>query len=130
MRTIPGSARQALRRVALAAGTVLAASTLAACGGGVEVGVDVPSPPPPVAALGLQVTQTGPGQVQLDWGDDPEVHEYVVDRNGAELASVMATTVIDTTVAPGFQYCYQVSGYGLSGTLLAQTGSGCIVPSP
>ena len=119
------NARLRCLRYAVAGGIAL---LIAGCGGGsVDVAV---SAPPPVTGQALRILQTGPDQVQVDWTDDVRVHQYIVDRNGAELAAVMATTVIDTSVVAGLQYCYQVSGYDAAGNLVATTDTGCIVVSP
>ena len=107
-----------------------AAATVSACGGGtVHIAVNFP-PPSSVVALRIQLTQTAPDQVRVDWSNDADVHQYVVVRNGIDFASVMATTLVDTSVLVNAQYCYQVSGYDLVGNLIAASNTACIVVAP
>lgn len=120
------------RGILVSVAVVGVATALVGCGGGLEVvaTVDVPPPPPPVTALSIQLTQTGPATVQVDWSDDPRVYQFYVDRNGYAFANVMATSLIDSSVAPTGQYCYQVSGFSYRGDLLATSDSACIVVAP
>ncbi len=124
--------RTVTRGILVSLAAVGVATTLAGCGGGLEVvaAVDAPPPPPPVTALSIQLTQTGPATVQVDWSDDPRVYLFYVDRNGYAFAKVMATTLVDSSVAATGQYCYQVSGYSYHGDLLATSDSACIVVAP
>jgi hypothetical protein len=118
--------RGLMRALLGAVAAIGVATTLSGCGGGVEVAVEDP-PPPPVTALSIRLARVGPEAVQVEWSDDPDVNQYTVYQNGYVLANVMATSVIDTTVTTNVQYCYQVSGYSLHGDLLATTDSACIV---
>ena len=127
--------RGMIRGVRISIATIGLATTLVGCGGGLEVAAVVaapppPPPPPPITALAIRLTQVGPAAVQVDWSDDPDVYQFYVERNGYALANVMATTLVDYSVAPTGQYCYQVSGYSLHGDLLAATDTACIVVSP
>jgi hypothetical protein len=107
------------------------AATVSACGGGVAIEVAASLPPsPPVVALGIHLTQTAPDQVRVDWSNDPDVHQYVVVRNGTDFANVMTITLFDTSVLVNAQYCYQVSGYDLVGNLIAASDTACIVVAP
>lgn len=120
-------------RVLLASVAALAvAIALGGCGGGVDVVavVDSPPGPPPITALSIRLTQVGPATVQVDWSDDPAVYQYSVERNGYAFANVIATSIVDASVAPTGQYCYQVSGYSFRGDLLATTDTACIVVAP
>lgn len=102
---------------------------MTACGGGVDVVVAAPPPPPP-AALGIRLTRVAYEAVQVDWSDDPDVHQFVVERDGGTLANVMSTSLIDNTVTTNVQYCYRVSGYTLRGDLIAESDAACIVLAP
>jgi hypothetical protein len=123
-----------IRQVLISIATVGLATALVGCGGGLEVTAFVaappPPPPPPITGLAIRLTQVGPAAVQVDWSDDPDVYQFYVERNGYALARVMATTLVDYSVAPTGQYCYKVSGYSLHGDLLAATDTACIVVSP
>jgi len=112
--------------------TIGVATALTGCGGGLEVVAvaDSPPPPPPITALSIRLTQVGPEAIQVDWSDDPAVHQFYVQRNGYAVANVMATTLVDASVVPTAQYCYQVSGYTLSGDLIATTDTACMVVAP
>lgn len=104
------------------------AAAVSACGGGLAVEVVVGQPP--VVALEIQLTETAPDQIRVDWSNDPDVYQYVVARNGTAFASVMATTLFDTSVLVNAQYCYQVSGYDRVGNLIARSNTACIVVAP
>lgn len=123
---------RAIRALLTATATVCVAATLSGCGGGVDIFVAANSPPPPlpITALSIRLTRVGPESIQVDWSDDPDVHQFFVQRNGNTLANVMATTLIDASVITSAQYCYQVSGYSVTGELLAATDTACIVLGP
>jgi hypothetical protein len=121
--------RGMVRALLTAATMVGVATAIAGCGGGVDVVVAVP-PPPLIAALSIRLSQVGPDAVEVDWSDDPDVHQFTVERNGETLANVMSTSLIDSSVLTNVQYCYQVSGYSATGDLIAATDTACIVPSP
>ena len=87
-------------------------------------------PPPQPNALLIQLARVGPEAVQVDWSDDPDVHQFTIARNGYTLANVMSTSLIDASVTTNVQYCYQVSGYSLTGDLIAASDTACIVLAP
>ncbi len=49
--------------------------------------VVVVATPPPLAALGIVLTRTGPETVQVDWSDDPAAASFTVSRDGSPLAN-------------------------------------------
>jgi len=136
MSTIAGvravARRGTIRALLITVATVGVATALVGCGGGIGIVVaaDVPPPPPPITALGIRLTQTGPTTVQVDWSDDRSVYQFYVERNGYAFANLMATTLVDGSVVPTAQYCYQVSGYSFRGDLLASSDTACIVVAP
>jgi hypothetical protein len=111
---------------------ICVATAIAGCGGGIEAVVvaDPPPPPPLIIVLSIRLSRVGPEAVEVDWSDDPDVHQFTVQRNGDTLANVMATSLIDTSVFTNVQYCYQVSGYSVTGDLIAATDTACIVLGP
>ena len=105
--------------------------SLAACGGGGGVGVGVVVPAQPVVTqLPLALTRAGPEAVEVDWGDDPDVYNFDVLRDGNLLATVTTLSVVDATVFFNGSYCYQVQGYDATGLLVASTDTGCITLVP
>ena len=92
-----------------------AARALTGCGGRVDV---VMGTPPRVAYEAIQV----------DSSDDPDAHQ--VERDGATLANVMSTSLIDTSVTTSVHYCYRVTGFNLSGDVIAISDPSCIVLAP
>lgn len=104
---------------------------LAGCAG--EVYVETPVAPPAtvvapaVVVLDLILTRTGPNSAQLDWSYDSAVSIYDVYRNGALLAQVTATSLIDATAFYGEQVCYGVNGYDRGGHLVSQSVERCVV---
>lgn len=106
--------------------TLAFVAMLGGCGGGgVDVAVVVAGPPP-VTALGIVLTRTGPETVQVDWSDDPFVDSFTVDRNGFAFVNVRSTTLVDNSVIFDQSYCYQVFGYDRAGNLVAASDPACI----
>ena len=122
--------RGMIRALLTAVTTVCVATAIGACGVGIEAVVVADPPPPPITALSIRLSRVGPEAVEVDWSDDPDVHQFTVERNGDTLANVMATSLIDTSVFTNVQYCYQVSGYSVTGDLIAATDTACIVLGP
>jgi hypothetical protein len=104
--------------------------SLTACGGGsVDVAVIAPAQPV-ITHLPLTLIRVGPNAVEVDWGDDPNVFNFDVLRDGNLLATVATTRVIDNTVLINASYCYQVQGFDATGLLIAATDTGCITIVP
>ena len=85
----------------------------------IEVTPDTMSPTVPT---GLSATPTSHSQVDLSWGassDNVGVSGYEVYRNGAEVASVNATTYSDTGLVAETEYSYQVRAVDSSGNVSA-----------
>lgn len=108
--------------------------SLAACGGGGEVavgvGVVVPIQQPVVAPLTLALTRVGPEAIAVDWSDDLHVASFVVVRDGAALATVTTTSLIDASALIDETYCYQVQGFDAAGLLVAASSIGCVTIFP
>lgn len=119
----------ARRRLACGAAALLIAAGLAGCGGG-DAEVVVSGGPPPVDSLSLALTRVGPEAIQVDWSDHPGVANFDVLRDGYPLATVNATTLIDSSVYVNQTYCYRVKGYDYRGNLIAATSTGCITVVP
>ena len=123
--------RRTVFKALLRAGMVLVVvSSLTACGGGAELTVGIDPGPPPVAPLGIALTRVGPEAIEIDWSDDPDVATFVVRRDGYALATVTTTALIDASVLLNEQYCYRVSGYDVSGALIAASATACVTLLP
>jgi hypothetical protein len=122
--------RRTVRALLTGVAIVCAATALAGCGGGLDVVVIAEPPPPSPNLLSIRLSRVGPEAVQVDWSDDPDVHQFTVERNGYTLANVMSISLIDASVTTNVQYCYQVSGYSLAGDLIAASYPACIVLAP
>jgi len=72
----------------------------------------------------------GPEAIEIDWSDDPDVATFVVRRDGYALATVTTTALIDASVLLNEQYCYRVSGYDVSGALIAASATACVTLLP
>jgi hypothetical protein len=119
-----------VRRLAVAA-TVALITGLAGCGGGGSADIVVVGSPPPVTALGIVLTRTGPETVQVDWSDDPFVDFFTVSRDGFVLSDVRSsTTLIDASVVFDQSYCYLVTGHDQAGNLIAASDRACITIIP
>lgn len=114
------------RRIA----AVICVVVLAGCGGGGSVDAGVVAGPPPVAALGINLTRVGPEAIQVDWSDDPYVDSFLVRRDGYLLARVRSLSLVDASVLIGNSYCYDVAGYDASGVLIAASATACITIFP
>lgn len=121
------AARNAIRATLAA----LAVATLAGCSGSVGVGIDVsddpPPPPPQVVGLYLSLTRLSATEIQIDWSDDPGSASFTVYRDDRALASTNGLALIDASVVPGYQYCYQVTGFSPSGRVTSVSSTACIV---
>ena len=118
------------RMRALYAGVTLAfAVALAGCGGGGSGADDVVlADGSSVLRLEIALSRAGPLAIQVAWSDDPDVESFLVARNGLTLVdSVDATSVVDASVAPNVEYCYQVFGYDFAGHPISATEEVCIV---
>ncbi len=85
----------------------------------IEVTPDTMSPTVPT---GLSATVISHRQVDLSWGassDNVGVSGYEIYRNGAEVASVNATTYSDTGLMAETEYSYQVRAVDSSGNVSA-----------
>ena len=101
---------------------------LASCGGGGSADVVVVADGSSVLRLDIALSRAGPLAIQVSWSDDPDVQSFLVARNGLTLVdSVNATSVVDSSVAFNFEYCYQVFGYDHAGHLISATEEACIV---
>ena len=81
-----------------------------------------------VLYCGWKLRRAGPLAIQVAWSDDPDVESFLVARNGLTLVdSVDATSVVDASVAPDVEYCYQVFGYDYAGNPISATEEVCIV---
>ena len=109
-----------------------AALILAGCGGGGGGGgvIVVDNGPPPIAQLAIQLVRIGPQTIEVDWGADPLAVSYLVERDGSPLAHVATDTLIDDSVLLDQQYCYRVSGYSPSGTLVSTSRIACLTLFP
>ena len=112
-------------RLLVSVAALTLSALVAGCGGGGSADVVVATPPP-LTALGIVLTRTGPETVQVDWSDDPAVDNFAVDRNGSAISDVRSTTLIDQAVVFNQTYCYQVFGYDRAGNLIAQSNQACI----
>lgn len=111
-------------------GALISVLMVAGCGGGADVAIVVAAPPP-VTALDIVLTRTGPQTVQVDWSDDPYVASFVVGRDGSALVTnVTSTTVVDNSVVFDQSYCYWVDGYDGAGNLIAASDTACITIVP
>jgi hypothetical protein len=99
---------------------------LAACGSGDPPAVVGVVGVPQVAGLALQLTRIDVAAVRIDWTFDPIAAGYIVTRDGYELVTVVATTIIDAGVEPGYRYCYQVTGVAASGQIVSGSTVGCV----
>ena len=118
------------RMRALYAGVTLALSmALAGCGGGGSGADDVVlADGSSVPRLEIALSRAGPLAIQVAWSDDPDVESFLVARNGLTLVdSVNATSVVDASVAPDVEYCYQVFGYDFAGNPISATEEACVV---
>ena len=118
------------RMRALYAGVTLAlVMALAGCGGGGSGADDVVlADGSSVLRLEIALSRAGPLAIQVAWSDDPDVESFLVARNGLTLVdSVDATSVVDASVAPNVEYCYQVFGYDFAGNPISATEELCIV---
>jgi hypothetical protein len=116
------------RSLCAAVGLALAVA-LAGCGGGGSADVVVVADGSSVLRLDIGLSRVGPGAIQVAWSDDPDAQSFLVARNGLTLVdSINATSVVDSSVAFGVEYCYQVFGYDSGGNLLSATDEACVVP--
>ena len=110
-----------------AVGLALAVA-LTGCGGGGSADVVVVADGSSVLRLDIGLSRAGPGAIQVAWSDDPDAESFLVARNGLTLMdSVNATSVVDSSVAFNFEYCYQVFGYDFAGHLISATEEACVV---
>jgi hypothetical protein len=75
---------------------------------------------PPTAPTGLTATATTASSVALRWNpstDNVGVTGYRVLRGGVRIATVSATTYVDTTVSPSTRYRYKVKAFDAAGNL-------------
>ena len=76
----------------------------------------------------LYSTVTPGGIVDVNWSpstDDVAVAGYKVSRDGAEIATVAATSFTDTTVLAGTRYCYTASAFDEAGNASADSYESC-----
>lgn len=90
--------------------------------------VNAPPPPPPAAPANLQANAPAAGRVELTWSAAASangVQEYIIRRNGADLASVGGDRLdyTDTAVQPGTTYTYAVVAVNYSGAQSPASGS-------
>ncbi len=87
----------------------------------------------PTVPTGLSATAISHRQVDLSWGassDNVGVSVYEVYRNGAEVASVNATTYSDTGLMAETEYSYQVRAVDSSGNVSAlSSAASAITPA-
>lgn len=77
----------------------------------------VPPPSPPLAPTGLAVTGTTTTTAALSWSASTGATSYIVQRNGAAIASgVTNTTFIDTGLSPSTTYTYTVLAVNSAGS--------------
>jgi chitodextrinase len=80
----------------------------------------VPDTSPPTAPSGLSATAVSGSRVDLAWTaatDDVWVAGYRVFRNSVEVGTSTGPSYVDTTVAPGTSYAYQVRAYDPTGNV-------------
>ena len=72
----------------------------------------------PSVPTGLQTTAVTDTSVSLSWNaatDNVAVTDYIVTRNGVDLAPVTGTTLVDGLLAPGATYTYTVRARDAAG---------------
>ncbi len=87
----------------------------------------------PTVPTGLSATAISHRQVDLSWGassDNVGVSGYEIYRNGAEVASINATTYSDTGLVAETEYSYQVRAVDSSGNASAlSSAASAITPA-
>jgi len=112
---------------------------LAACGGGSSSSATWSNPAPidttpPSRPNGLTAVATGMTGASLAWGaatDNTGVTDYVVHRNGTQIATPTTTAFTDAGLSAGTTYAYTVAARDAAGNVSsAASASVTTAPSP
>jgi chitodextrinase len=109
------------------AGSILAPQLI------LTVSYEAPDTEPPTPPAGLVASAPSSNRVELAWTaatDDRGVTEYVIRRDGVEIASVTGTTHSDTTVVPDTGYTYQVSARDAAGNVSPPSNAASVTTPP
>jgi len=112
---------------------------LGGCGGGASTtptpGTDVNQAPPLAHTQGitLSAAAASPTKATMSWtGSSAPGDKFQVYRNGELDSSATgdSTSAADTGLAPGTQYCYQVSVANSTGAGMASSNQSCLTTAP
>ena len=95
-------------------------------GGGSDTGDPELDTTAPTVPSGLSVTGTTESSVSLSWSsstDDTRVANYIVYRDGSQIATPLGLTYTDTGVASDISYTYTVSAVDAAGNESGQSTS-------
>ncbi len=88
---------------------------------------------PPTAPANLVANAVSFFQIDLSWDasiDDYGITEYKIYRDGIYLKSIAGTSVSDTSLIPGTEYCYTISAYDDVGNESAMSNPACASTQP
>ena len=89
---------------------------------------------PPSTPTGLAATAAGTVEISLTWNastDNVDVANYIVSRNGVQLASTTTSSFTDAGLAPATTYSYTVAARDASGNVSpASTSASATTGSP
>lgn len=125
-----------LKRSLSAAGGLLLLAGLAGCGGGAAA-APAAAPAADVSASHQAITLSAkvgsPTKVAISWvASKARGDKYQVYRNGELKTSAAASAdgTYDTGLAPGTQYCYQVTVVNSTGAGMASSNQSCVTTAP